>query len=120
MANDFIRTAYVEQPNILRFGKLQTHQIDSLKWMVSLYENNINGILADDMGLGKTIQAISMLCYLWESQHVRQPHLVIAPKSTIPNWLKEFKRWSPHFRVVHLIPTLEHRKDIIENQMQPG
>ena len=36
-------------------GELQIHQLDSLKWMASLNENDMNGILADEMGLGKTI-----------------------------------------------------------------
>jgi hypothetical protein len=27
-----------------------------LQWMVSLYNNKLNGILADEMGLGKTVQ----------------------------------------------------------------
>lgn len=58
--------------------------------MISLYENNINGILADDMGLGKTIQTIAILSYLWESKDVKdEPHLIIAPKSTISNWMRE-------------------------------
>jgi len=30
-------------------GKLHQHQIDSLNWMVTLYEHSLNGILADDM-----------------------------------------------------------------------
>ena len=28
-----------------------------LQWMVSLFNNRLNGILADEMGLGKTVQA---------------------------------------------------------------
>ena len=84
---------------------MQAHQLDSLKWMVSLYENNVNGILADDMGMGKTIQAIAILAYLRETVGNRdKPHLIIAPKSTIPNWMKEFKLWAPFFKVVNLIP----------------
>ena len=27
-----------------------------LQWLVSLYNNRLNGILADEMGLGKTLQ----------------------------------------------------------------
>lgn len=27
-----------------------------LQWMLSLYNNRLNGILADEMGLGKTVQ----------------------------------------------------------------
>jgi len=56
----------LRQPVSMKFGKLQTHQLDALKWMASLAENKMNGILADDMGLGKTIMAISILCYVWD------------------------------------------------------
>ncbi len=31
-------------------------QMVGLRWMVSLYNNKLNGILADEMGLGKTVQ----------------------------------------------------------------
>jgi SWI/SNF-related matrix-associated actin-dependent regulator of chromatin subfamily A member 5 len=42
-------------------GKMRDYQIRGLNWMISLYENGINGILADEMGLGKTLQTISLL-----------------------------------------------------------
>ena len=29
-----------------------------LQWMLSLYNNKLNGILADEMGLGKTVQVM--------------------------------------------------------------
>ena len=58
--------------------------------MVALHLNNINGILADDMGLGKTIQAIALLTYFYEKGEDYLPHLIIAPKSTMPNWNLEF------------------------------
>lgn len=32
-----------------------------LQWMLSLYNNKLNGILADEMGLGKTVQVKSVL-----------------------------------------------------------
>jgi SNF2 family DNA or RNA helicase len=40
---------------------MRDYQIRGLNWMISLYENGINGILADEMGLGKTLQTISLL-----------------------------------------------------------
>jgi len=89
--------------------------------MASLYENKANGILADDMGMGKTIQAIAFLAYIFESIGKRDlPHLVIAPKSTIGNWMKEFNKWAPFFRVVNLIPTADRRDEILKNQMKKG
>ena len=88
--------------------------------MASLHENKLNGILADDMGMGKTIQSISMLAFLHESLRISGPFLIVAPKSTISNWMKEFKTWAPFFKVVNLIPTKEHRTRILKEEMQPG
>jgi len=89
--------------------------------MISLYENKINGILADDMGLGKTIQAISVLAYLGDNGLAKnEPHLIVAPKSTISNWMREFARWTPDLKVVNLIPTQEHRDEILKTKMAKG
>lgn len=60
-------------------------QIEGLKWMVGLYQNGLNGILADQMGLGKTIQTISFLSHL-RSMGINGPFIVIAPLSTLANW----------------------------------
>ncbi len=43
------------QPIGLEGGKLKSYQILGLQWLLSLYNNKLNGILADEMGLGKTI-----------------------------------------------------------------
>jgi hypothetical protein len=45
--------AYLKPPGN---GKLREYQMMGLEWMVSLYNNKLNGILADEMGLGKTVQ----------------------------------------------------------------
>ena len=45
-----------EQPCTLEGGKLREYQMNGLRWLVSLYNNHLNGILADEMGLGKTVQ----------------------------------------------------------------
>lgn len=59
-----------------------------------LWENGINGILADEMGLGKTIQCIAHIAMMIEKK-VMGPFLVVAPLSTLPNWISEFKRFAP-------------------------
>ncbi len=64
----------------------------------SLYENGINGILADEMGLGKTIQCIALVSHLIE-QEVPGPFLVVAPLSTVPNWVSEFARFTPKVKI---------------------
>ena len=57
-----------EQANILIGGKLKEYQVKGLEWLVSLYNNSLNGILADEMGLGKTIQTIALITYLVEKR----------------------------------------------------
>ena len=66
-------------------------------------------------GLGKTIQTIALIAFLKEFKHVRGYHLIITPKSTVPNWMKEFKKWCPEMRVINLIATKEHREEILKN-----
>lgn len=110
MANDSNSFVWISsQPSIVT-GRLRDYQIEGLNWMVRIHDTNINGILADEMGLGKTLQTISLLAYLHESRQCRSPALVIAPKSTISNWMKEFHRWCPSFRVVKLLGNKEERK----------
>ena len=89
-----------EQPSILVGGKLKEYQIKGLQWMVSLYNNKLNGILADEMGLGKTIQSISLITYLIESKRQPGPYLVIVPLSTLTNWNLEFEKWAPAVKKV--------------------
>ena len=84
-----------EQPSILVGGKLKEYQMKGLQWMVSLYNNRLNGILADEMGLGKTIQTISLITFLIENKKQNGPYLVIVPLSTLTNWVNEFHKWAP-------------------------
>ena len=79
------------QPGILKNGSLREFQLDGLNWLISLYETQLNGILADEMGLGKTVQTIGFLGYLIEYKEITRPFLIVTPKSTVPNWLKELK-----------------------------
>lgn len=53
---------------------------------------HVHRILADEMGLGKTLMSISLLAFLKESRGVSGPHIIITPKSTISNWMREIKR----------------------------
>lgn len=39
----------VTQPRMLKGGDLKEYQLSGLQWLVSLYNNNLNGILADEM-----------------------------------------------------------------------
>lgn len=76
---------------LLTGGKLKSYQIKGVKWMISLWQNGLNGILADQMGLGKTIQTIAFLAHL-KGNGLDGPYLVIAPLSTLSNWMNEINR----------------------------
>jgi ATP-dependent DNA helicase len=70
---------------------LKSYQIKGVKWLISLWQNGLNGILADQMGLGKTIQTIGFLAHLI-GNGLNGPYLVIAPLSTLSNWVNEISR----------------------------
>eukprot|EP00124_Ichthyophonus_hoferi_P001490 Ihof_evm15s78 gene=Ihof_evmTU15s78 len=99
---------FTESPSYIN-GTMRDYQVRGLNWLVSLYENGINGILADEMGLGKTLQTISLLGYLKHYKNVEGPHLMIVPKSTLQNWLNEIKRWCPILKAVTVRGTKEER-----------
>jgi superfamily II DNA or RNA helicase len=79
-------------------GTLRPYQKDGFSWLVFLHAIGTGGILADDMGLGKTIQAIALLLWAKSQQKQRQIHLVVAPTSVVPNWLREMKRFAPSLK----------------------
>jgi len=102
------------QPSILTGGKLTEYQLTGLNWLISLYETGLNGILADEMGLGKTIQSISFMAFLKQYKKKDGYFLVIVPKTTMPNWNREFKKWCPNINLVMLNPVKEEREEIIK------
>ncbi|VDC02001.1 unnamed protein product [Peniophora sp. CBMAI 1063] len=109
----------VYQPSILVGGTLKEYQLKGLQWMVSLYNNKLNGILADEMGLGKTIQTISLITYLIEAKRQRGPYLVIVPLSTMTNWSGEFAKWAPGVKVISYKGSPMVRKDL-QNDIRMG
>jgi len=119
-ASAHLKTEEVRQPSILVGGELKEYQIAGLQWMVSLYNNKLNGILADEMGLGKTIQAISLIGYLMEFKENLGPYLVIVPLSTLSNWVNEFAKWVPSARVVAYKGTPAQRRDLFKDAIRNG
>ncbi|GMP56770.1 hypothetical protein CsSME_00021123 [Camellia sinensis var. sinensis] len=61
-------TRLVAQPSCIE-GKMRDYQLAGLNWLIRLYENGITG-----------------------------PHMVVAPKSTLGNWMNEIKRFCPIIR----------------------
>ena len=109
----------VRQPRMLTAGTLRDYQLVSLQWMISLYNNRLNGILADEMGLGKTVQVCALIAYLWESKQNYGPHLIIVPNAVIVNWKSEIKLWLKNMAAVYYVGGREERAKIFAEQVLP-
>uniref|UniRef100_A0ACD5ZZV7 Uncharacterized protein n=1 Tax=Avena sativa TaxID=4498 RepID=A0ACD5ZZV7_AVESA len=75
-------------------GKLKPYQIEGVKWMMSLWYNGLNGILADEMRIGTTIQTIGFLAHL-KGNGLHGPYMIVAPATTLTNWVDEISRLAP-------------------------
>ena len=80
----------------------------------------VHAYAVTEMGLGKTLQSISILAYNQMAYKVTGPHLVIVPKSTLANWIKEINRWCPTLRPVRLHGTKEERQELLSTTLQAG
>ena len=57
-ASAHMKQEEIQQPSLLVGGDLKEYQMSGLQWMVSLYNNKLNGILADEMGLVRAFRAL--------------------------------------------------------------
>ncbi|KAM4729820.1 lymphoid-specific helicase isoform 2-T2 [Anableps anableps] len=103
----------IQQPQLFTGGVMRWYQIEGIEWLRMLWENGINGILADEMGLGKTIQCIAHIAMMVEKK-VMGPFLVVAPLSTVPNWISEFKRFTPEISVMLYHGTPPERSKLLK------
>ncbi|KAG8528450.1 uncharacterized protein KY384_007368 [Bacidia gigantensis] len=111
------KTQTTKQPSLVAGGTMRGYQLEGLTWLTCLYQIGLNGILADEMGLGKTIQLISFLAFLRE-HGTNGPFLILGPLSTINNWLKEFKFWTPQIPAIMYHSNPQSRAQIRRQQMK--
>jgi superfamily II DNA or RNA helicase len=112
----------LDQPRLLRppnNAQLREYQIVGLQWMVSLYNNHLNGILADEMGLGKTVQVMALIAYLMDKKANYGPHLIIVPNAVMVNWKSELTQWLPSARCVYYVGGKEDRARKYVTEVQP-
>ncbi|KAF3597404.1 hypothetical protein DY000_02024879 [Brassica cretica] len=83
-----------------------------LQWMLSLYNNKLNGILADGMGLGKTVQVMALIAYLMEFKGNYGPHLIIVPNTVLVNWKSELHTWMPSVSCIYYVGTKDQRSKL--------
>lgn len=96
-------------------GELRPYQKKGLAWLDLISSQGIGGILADDMGLGKTIQVIALLVAHKASMAAKSkvPTLIVAPRSLIFNWIKEFEKFAPHLKTLDY--TGKKRIDLVKD-----
>eukprot|EP01059_Diplonema_ambulator_P036586 TRINITY_DN9171_c0_g1_i1.p1 TRINITY_DN9171_c0_g1~~TRINITY_DN9171_c0_g1_i1.p1 ORF type:complete len:781 (+),score=261.18 TRINITY_DN9171_c0_g1_i1:45-2387(+) len=78
---------------------LKPYQLEGVSWLYCNYTKGVNCVLADEMGLGKTAQTIALMCQI-DTKARNLKHLVVAPLSTLDNWVAELDRMAPHLEVV--------------------
>ncbi len=102
-------------------AKLRNYQLNGYGWLCTLQNFGFGGCLADDMGLGKTLQVITAIAHALEnakkqnstqqnnsnSSDLKQTNasLIVVPKSLIHNWLNEFRKFAPKFKILPYIGT---------------
>lgn len=89
---------------------LRPYQKEGYVWMKRLDSWGAGACLADDMGLGKTLQTLAFIL----SKAKNGPSLVVAPKSVIPNWVKEAQRFTPSLNVT-VLNDADNRWQVIDS-----
>lgn len=92
------------------WDNLFEHQKTGVRWLWELHQLGTGGILGDEMGLGKTIQMIAFLTALRSSNVINMhkkyenlgPTVLVCPATVMHQWLYEFRKWWPPFRVAIL------------------
>jgi SNF2 family DNA or RNA helicase len=88
---------------------LKPYQKIGLQWLLTMFHNQLNCILADDMGLGKTVQSIA---FLHEACIKPEKILIIVPLSLLQNWINEFNTFAPSFDIISLYGNAAEREAI--------
>lgn len=92
---------------------LRGYQKKGYRWLRTLAQWQLGGILADDMGLGKTLQAITLLLAAKE-ENQGGTSLVVTPASLIFNWGEELSRYAPGLKVQLVAGSQEERQKKLE------
>ncbi|KAI5593489.1 hypothetical protein BDE02_03G017100 [Populus trichocarpa] len=111
-----VRTKF---PFLLKYP-LREYQHIGLDWLVTMYEQRLNGILADEMGLGKTIMTIALLAHLACEKGIWGPHLIVVPTSVMLNWETEFLKWCPAFKILTYFGSAKERKCKRQGWLKPN
>lgn len=96
-------------------AELRTYQKIGYKWLRTLEQYKMGGILADDMGLGKTIQLLAViLSYVQKNKGNIKPSIIICPSSLALNWYNEIQKFTPTLKALVISDDYLERKRKIE------
>ncbi len=77
------------------------------RWIKTMSQYGLNGILADDMGLGKSLQMIAIM----ETEKISGiPSLVVCPATLILNWGDEIKKFTQDLKTLCILGTPRERE----------
>ena len=94
-------------------ANLRPYQVTGYKWLKTLAENDLGGILADDMGLGKTLQSIVFIASE-RNKAKNQVNLIVCPTSLIYNWQDEIETFAPFLKVLIISGNPAERQEAIK------
>lgn len=83
-------------PNVQHTNlSLREYQLNGLRWLWWLYQNDLHGLLADEMGLGKTHQAMGLMSAI-QNQKPQGQFLVVAPTTVLDHWEDKVREYCPN------------------------
>ena len=95
-------------------AQMRRYQEVGFKWLKTLDNYGLGGILADDMGLGKTLQVITLLLDYNNNNKNRKSSMVVCPSSLVLNWASELKKFAPSIGVCVIAGNSSEREEIIQ------
>ncbi|KAL6840221.1 hypothetical protein ACP4OV_030031 [Aristida adscensionis] len=104
-------------PKEIHNGALYDYQLQGLQWIFDNFRTRRNVILADEMGLGKTVQVVCFVNHIIKGNFTTFPALILAPKSILLQWEKEFGCWGSNLNVVVYQGDKASRKCIQAHEM---
>ncbi len=106
-----VQTDYQLPDGIL--AELRPYQVTGYKWLRTLADNELGGILADDMGLGKTLQSIVYIASVVGKKSEHAPFLIVCPTSLIYNWQDEIENFAPYIKAAVVSGAPQDRQETI-------
>jgi ATP-dependent DNA helicase len=140
---------FVQPPNLADGCYLKDYQLEGVRWLTSLFENGVSGILADEVRFitmafcttfGESSKPLILASHFLHhkkqmglgktiqviglvahllTQNVSGPFLVVAPLATLPNWVREFEKWLPTQPVIRYHGTAADREAMMRGPMNP-